>query len=62
MVYKPAGTVTGLYREDQDYSPDAAAFHPYSDVYREHEEATIESTPTDDNYTSRIVSKKKGKD
>lgn len=61
-MYKPEGTVTGLYREDQDYNPTAAAFNPYRDVYREHQPAGSESQANDDNYSSRINQKKKGKD
>ena len=60
-LFKPAGTVTGLYREDYNYSPTAACFNPYRDVYREHQPAGTESQMNDDSYSSRINQKKKDK-
>lgn len=60
MVFKPAGTITGLYREDQGYDSTAAAFNPYRDVYREHQPATVEVKPTDDNYSVRTRQRHKG--
>jgi hypothetical protein len=60
MVFKPAGTVTGLYREDQGYDPTAAAFNPYRDVYREHQAAGTENKAVDDTYEVRTRQRHKG--
>ncbi len=61
-MFKPAGTVTGLYREDYGYNAGAAAFAMYRDVWRE-VQATLTTLAgnTDDSYTVRIVGKKKDK-
>jgi hypothetical protein len=62
-VFKKAGTVTGLYREDYGYIPNAACFTVYRDVWREVvSRLTTLSSMTDDSYASRIVGKKKDKD
>jgi hypothetical protein len=61
-VFKPAATVTGLYREDAGYNPTAAAFNPYRDVWRDMHSALSVASNTDDSYEARIVIKKKGKD
>jgi hypothetical protein len=59
-MFKPAGTVTGLYREDYGYNATAAAFTMYSDVWRQ-VQATLTSLSgnTDDSYAARIFRKKK---
>lgn len=61
-VFKPAATVTGLYREDQGYNPTAAAFNPYRDVWRDMHSALSVTLNFDDSYLARIVQRKKGKD
>jgi hypothetical protein len=61
LVFKPAGTVTGLYREDYGYNATAAAFTMYRDVWREHQMSANETNPTDDSYEIRIVARKKDK-
>jgi hypothetical protein len=61
MMFKPAGTVTGLYREDYGYNATAAAFTPYRDVWRDMGSASSISSNTEDGYAIRIVGKKKDK-
>jgi hypothetical protein len=61
LVFKPAGTVTGLYREDYGYNAAAAAFTMYRDVWREHQVSANETSSTDDSYEIRIVDRKKDK-
>ena len=62
-MFKAAGTVTGLYREDYGYNATSAAFSPYRDVWREHTiKGGMETVAVDDSYEIRIVSKKKDKD
>jgi len=58
-VFKPAGTITGLYREDYGYNATAAAFSPYKDVWRESQPSLSVSSNTDDSYAARIYRKKK---
>jgi hypothetical protein len=59
-VFKPAGTVTGLYREDYGYNATAAAFAMYRDVWREIQfTLTTLTANTDDSYAARIYRKKK---
>ena len=60
-MFKAAGTVTGLYREDYGYNATAAAFTMYRDVWREHQVSANETNSTDDSYEIRIVAKKKDK-
>jgi hypothetical protein len=60
MTFKAAGTITGLYREDNDYNNTANAFVQYCDVWREEQgEQTSLGSNTDDSYAIRIVGKKK---
>ncbi len=60
MPFKPAGTVTGLYREDYGYNATAAAFAKYSDVWRQVQAAlTSLGSNTDDSYAARIYRNKK---
>lgn len=59
-MFKPAGTITGLYREDYGYNATAAAFTMYRDVWRERQSAlTSLGSNTDDNYGQRVGGKKK---
>ncbi len=61
-MFKPAGTVTGLYREDYGYNATAAAFAMYRDVWREVQSTlTTLGSNTDDSYVARISAKKKDK-
>ena len=60
-MFKKAGTVTGLYREDYAYNATAAAFSPYRDVWRERQSAATLTVDNDDSYVTRVVSKKKDK-
>lgn len=60
-MFKAAGTVTGLYREDYGYNATAAAFVMYRDVWREHQVAAAETNSTDDSYVIRVVARKKDK-
>lgn len=59
-MYKPAGTVTGLYREDYGYNPTSPSFNPYKDVWRETKVGMPPSADNDDSYEARIHQKKKG--
>lgn len=38
-MYKPPGSITGLYREDANLTYQGAQFNPYHDVYRENKPA-----------------------
>jgi hypothetical protein len=59
-VFKAAGTITGLYREDYGYNATAASFVMYRDVWREIQFAlTTLTNNTDDSYAARIYRKKK---
>ena len=64
-MFKPVGTVTGVYREDYGYNATAAAFAHYCahycDIWRQCQgRLTTLTGNTDDRYVSRIVGKKKG--
>jgi hypothetical protein len=60
MVFKAAGTITGLYREDYGYNATANAFVQYVDIWREEQgEQTGLGSNTDDSYTVRICDRKK---
>ena len=58
-MFKPAGTITGLYREDYGCNATAAAFSPYRDVYRERQGQSSIASNTDDNYEVRVNARKK---
>ena len=59
-MFKAAGTITGLYREDYGYNPTANAFVQYVDVWREEQgEETGLASNTDDSYVVRICDRKK---
>lgn len=62
-MFKPAGTVTGLYREDYGYNATSAAFVFYSDVWRQVVgRLTTLGSATDGTYGERVSGKKKGVD
>lgn len=62
MLFKKAGTITGLYREDYGYNATTAAFMPYRDVWREHQPIAAETSSNDDSYLVRIRHRNKGDD
>ena len=55
-MYKPASTITGLYREDYLYNHTSPAFSKYSDVYREVQPhlTTLTNNGKGDSWVSRI--------
>jgi hypothetical protein len=59
-MFKPAGTVTGLYREDYAYNATAAAFSPYRDVWRERQPTAALASDNDDDYGVRVKQRGKG--
>ncbi len=60
-MFKPAGTVTGLYREDYGYNATSAAFSAYCDIWRQIVgQLTTLSAANDGTYLERVGGKKKG--